>query len=103
MAPTPPGSLGVACCALLAAASGVAAAHLDPAPAPVAFALTPDQLTEWTKAICNNIFTVVNTLIGLYNLLAIGRSTVGRRRAGKRTGPTPPVDPAPHTDAPGGA
>lgn len=96
------GSLGVAALALCAAAGGVVASTVDPSPPPVAFALTPDDLTAWTKAICNNLFTIVNTLVGCYNLLALGHSTAKRRRAPKDK-PTPPDGPAPHTDPAGGA
>lgn len=99
------GSIAVAACALAAAASGVLASSIDAAPPPIAYALTPQDLTEWTKAICNNLFTIVNTIIGLYNLIAIGQSTVKRRKAARhgRTKPTPSDGPAPHTEPSEGA
>lgn len=85
------GSPAIAAGTLLAAALGAAASWLDPAHCGGLAAISPEDLTAWTKAICNNIFTIVNTIVGCYHLLTIGRSTF-RGRRGKAKGRRPAAD-----------
>jgi hypothetical protein len=83
-----------------AAGLGLVAQAVDVNPEPGLIGLTPDDVTLWTKAICNNLFTIVNTLVGCYHLLTVGRATARRRKAKRAT----PADvPAPHTETSAGA
>lgn len=56
--------------ALGAAALGASAAWLDQTGHHALAALSPSDLDAWTKSIANVLFTLVNTLVGCYQLIA---------------------------------
>lgn len=97
----------VAAVTLLAAAMGASAGwlgdHLDPHPLVAAARLpeSPDELFAWAKAIANSLFVLVNAMVGSYHVLAIGHSTIKRRRR-RPSHPKTPAGPAPVADGAGG-
>lgn len=74
------GHPGIAAVSLLAAALGVLSGAIDPAHHGLVAAMTPDDVTAWTKAITGAVFTAVNTLVGCWHLVRMGRSVQRRRK-----------------------
>lgn len=107
------GSPLTAAIALTAAALG-ACAHALGVDRPgllAAMPQTPVELVDWVKAGCNSLFIVVNTLVGCYHLLRMGKPMAGvlaglarpfRRRRRKPAHPKTPAVPRPVEDGAGG-
>jgi hypothetical protein len=78
--------------ALGAALLGAAGHWLEQRHPGLVAAVSPDEITAYTKAVCGAVFTAINTIVGCYHLLVFGHATIKRRRkaAAKARRNTPP-------------